>query len=979
MLDPVFAPAVNNPFGLTDIGGFNHPTFIDIDGDGKFDALIGNSYGNTLFFKNTGTTTAPAFAAAIINPFGLIDVGYSSGPTFVDINGDGKLDAFVGNRDGNTLFFKNTGTTTAPAFAAAIINPFDLIDVGYSSNPTFVDIDGDGKPDAFVGNRDGNTLFFKNTGTTTGPAFAPALTNPFGLANIGVSSRPTFVDIDGDGKLDAFVGNVGGNTLFFRNTGTTTAAAFAPAVTNPFGLIDVGTFSSPTLVDINGDSKLDAFVGDKYGNTLFFKNISPPSISAVRYDLNASSLVVTGTGFLTLIGANNDIDVSKLTITGEGVVSYTLTSGNVDLTTSNSFTVKLNPADKAAVNAIINNKGRQSNGGTTYNLAAAQYWAAGAAVTVVDADLKNGITAVAEPIFAVATANPFGLNNVGTYSTPTFVDINADGKLDAFVGNVNGNTIFFKNTGTNIAPAFAAALTNPFGLFSVGLDSIPTFADIDGNGTLDAFVGNSTGNTLFFRNTGTNIAPAFAPALANPFGLANIGNFASPTFADIDDNGTLDAFIGTKEGNILFFKNTGTLNAPAFAPAFTNPFGLTDVGDSSKLTFVDIDGDGVLDVLVGRTDGNTLFFRNTGTTTSPEFTPAVVNPFALTDVGTSSKLTFVDINGDSNLDAFAGNGDGNTLFFKNTLPPVTTTTTTRNDFNSDGKSDILWRSTTGTIALWQMNGSTVVNGDLTSISNLDNSWKVNGTGDFNGDRKSDILWRNDNGSIALWQMNGSTVVNSSLTSIPALDNSWKIAGTGDFNGDKKSDILWRNDNGAIAVWKMNGSTVVNSSLTSIPSLDNSWKINGTGDFNGDGKSDILWRNDDGSVALWQMNGFNVLSSSLTSTPRLDGSWKINGTGDFNGDGKSDILWRNDNGSIALWQMNGSSVVASSLTSTPSLDSSWKITGTSDFDGDGKADILWRNDSGAVAVWQMNGATVLSSSLTSIQPDHTTWKIAAPIL
>jgi FG-GAP-like repeat len=302
---------------------------------------------------------------------------------------------------------------------------------------------------------------------------------------------------------------------------------------------------------------------------------------------------------------------------------------------------------------------------------------------------------------------------------------------------------------------------------------------------------------------------------------------------------------------------------------------------------------------------------------------------------------------------------------------------TRNDFNGDGKSDILWRNDYGSVAVWQMNGATVTSSSLTSVPNIDASWKVAGTGDFNGDGKSDVLWRNTNGSVDVWTMNGSTVVSSNLTSTPSLDNSWKTVGTGDYNGDGKADILWRNDNGSIAVWTMNGFTVVSSSLTSTPKLDTSWKVAGNSDFDGDGKADILWRNDNGSVALWQMNGAGV--SASTAVAKVSADWKIAGTGDFNGDGKADILWRNDDGSVALWQMNGAAITSTSRTSTPSLDSSWTIAGIGDYNGDGKADISWRNTSGAVDIWQMNGSTVVSSTLTSVAADGSNWKIAAPIL
>ena len=94
------------------------------------------------------------------------------------------------------------------------------------------------------------------------------------------------------------------------------------------------------------------------------------------------------------------------------------------------------------------------------------------------------------------------------------------------------------------APAFAAPSTNPFGLADVGFRAAPAFADLDGDGDLDALVGNSLGNTLFFRNTGSAVAPAFAAPSTNPFGLADVGSQAAPAFADLDGDGDLDAFVG---------------------------------------------------------------------------------------------------------------------------------------------------------------------------------------------------------------------------------------------------------------------------------------------------------------------------------------------------------------------------------------------------------------------------------------------------
>lgn len=185
------------------------------DGDGDLDALFGAFSGDTIFFRNTGTSSAPAFAAPSTNPFGLANVGPLSSPDFVDIDGDGDLDAFLGARDGNTRFRRNTGTSSAPAFATLSVNPFGLTAVGGSSHPTFVDIDGDGDFDAFVGEFAGSTIFFRNTGTSSAPAFAAPSTNPFGLADVGSGAHPAFADIDGD--LDAFFGELFGRTVFFEN------------------------------------------------------------------------------------------------------------------------------------------------------------------------------------------------------------------------------------------------------------------------------------------------------------------------------------------------------------------------------------------------------------------------------------------------------------------------------------------------------------------------------------------------------------------------------------------------------------------------------------------------------------------------------------------------------------------------------------------------------------------------------------------
>jgi hypothetical protein len=148
---------------------------------------------------------------------------------------------------------------------------------------------------------------------------------------------------------------------------------------------------------------------DLIGNPIAVSNVPVPTITSATYTATTGVLIATGTGFLKLLGTTgNDIDVSKLSISGEGSDSRTLTSSSVEITSATSFTVRLNDADMAAINRFVNKNGTSSTGGTTYNLAAAEDWAAGADAAVVVADLTgNGVTAfnVAVPTITSAIYN----------------------------------------------------------------------------------------------------------------------------------------------------------------------------------------------------------------------------------------------------------------------------------------------------------------------------------------------------------------------------------------------------------------------------------------------------------------------------------------------------------------------------------------------------------------------------------------------
>ncbi len=491
--NPIFSAEAN--FGIENVGNRSRPAFVDIDDDGDLDVFIGNSAGNTSFFRNTGDKTNPVFSAEA--NFGIGDVGNRSAPTFIDIDGDKDFDLFIGEGQGGTIFYRNTGTKTNPIFSLDTSStPFGIEDVGRYSTPTFVDIDDDGDFDAFIGvggfeTESGRTNFFRNTGTNTNPIFSlDANTSPFGIGDVGRYSSPSFADIDDDGDFDAFIGEGDGNTIFYRNTGTKTNAVFNCVV---FGIENIGSFSNPDFVDIDDDGDFDAFIGESNGSTRFFRNTGSKTNPVFSLDVNTTPFSITNIG-------------------------YNSSPSFVDIDDDGDFDAFV--GEYYGSTRFFRNTGSKTN-----------------------------------PVFSLDTNTaPFGIGDIGSYySSPTFVDIDDDGDFDAFIGGAGGSTNFFRNTGSKTNPVFSAE--GNFGIGDIGRGSVPTFVDIDRDGDFDAFIGEEDGNTAFYRNVGTDTSPSFS--LDTNVALFGIGGgfSSSPSFVDIDDDNDFDVFFGELGGKVFFFEN----------------------------------------------------------------------------------------------------------------------------------------------------------------------------------------------------------------------------------------------------------------------------------------------------------------------------------------------------------------------------------------------------------------------------------------
>jgi hypothetical protein len=310
---------------------------------------------------------------------------------------------------------------------------------------------------------------------------------------------------------------------------------------------------------------------------------------------------------------------------------------------------------------------------------------------------------------------------------------------------------------------------------------------------------------------------------------------------------------------------------------------------------------------------------------------------------------------------------------------ATAAKTVQNDFNGDGRSDIVWRNDNGALTDWlgQAGGGFALN-DTAAYAQVPLAWKVAGVGDFNGDGRSDIVWRNDNGALTDWlgQANGGFAINDTAA-YAQVSLDWKVAGVGDFNGDGHSDVLWRNDDGALTDWlgQANGGFAINNAAYTTALT--TWKVAGVGDFNGDGRDDVLWRNDDGALTDWlgQENGGFALNDAAAYTTAPT-SWRVAGVGDFDGDGRDDVLWRNDNGALTDWLGQADGGFAINNAAYTEAPTAWKVANVGDYNGDGRDDILWRNDNGALTDWlgQANGGFALNDPAAFTTAPNA-WKIA----
>ncbi|MGI9432400.1 MAG: FG-GAP-like repeat-containing protein [Myxococcota bacterium] len=466
----------------------------------------------------------------------------------------------------------------------------------------FGDLDGDGDLDGFRGN-----LFFENIGSRYHPDFAPPAENP----HTGFSG---LFDLDGDGDLDAIRGNE-----WLENVGTPEAAdlvsgGFYPSRPRSLTLIFGGPRRPylPGDIDADGDGDL---LGGAGGATHYLRN---DGASFTWQPLPGSPPTSEDIVPVAVADLDGDGDLDAV-ISDRGGIGLVRNQGNPQ---SPEFGSVIEPM-----------------GLSPFLTGFTDLDGDGDLDAIADDGFFENVGDARRPTFVRRRLNPFFLAAVN----PVFVDLDSDDDLDLLLPtSVSSGVVRRVNSGTSRRPRFRhSRKKNDVGLGSTGRNTRIAVGDFDADGDPDAFAFWDGPGLSFFRNDGSARKPDFV----GPVSISPSLPSGSPALADLDSDGDLDLAIGAGTASSILWR-IGQPDAFQFAAEAS-----LVLGGSPK--FFDLDRDGDLDLFTVGPEGAVEYRPNSGSAEDPIFGALRIHPFGLRGE-TDGSIEVADIDGDGDADALLG-------------------------------------------------------------------------------------------------------------------------------------------------------------------------------------------------------------------------------------------------------------------------------------------------------------------------------------
>ena len=607
--------------------------------------------------------------------------------------------------------------------------PFPFAGGFFEPRPALADLDGDGDADLVVNVGGAGLQLYERTD-------GGWVWRTDRLGGVEPGNWSTFGDLDGDGDLDLLTRGAPGRVRFWRNMGEGAVPGFPRFELAADGLrttggepVAVEDSSIPALGDVDGDGDPDLLAGKADIGTITYHRhdgVGPDGLPRFTFVTDTFEDIQVYEEDPSCGGPRPNIPGVGALTTPPGAPGGAAPGGAGRPTARHG-------ANAIALTAFA--------GGPTLDLFWGDFFAPSlfyfvntGTVTEPDYRLEANRFPVGQPLTS------------GGYNAPTFGDADGDGDADLVVGVQRGlcfqgrtavaNLFYFENTGAAGRPALALRTDRLLGALDVGTRSAPALADLDADGDLDLVVGNeadpgdpSRATLARFENVGTDAAPSFALRDDDWLALAYDYGAYAPAFGDLDGDGDLDLLVGGFNGRFAFLRNTGTAGAPVY-DLEDERFGGVDAGQYGRGALGDLDGDGLLDLVTGASNGRVRLYRNVGTAAAPAFRTAPNGTPDSTDlayaleiglpdnVGQDSAPAFGDLDADGDLDLVVGTAEGDLLTFQNVGTPTAPrfreggavpggrrrTVPALGDLDGDGRPEIVAGADAGGLLYWHGRG-----------------------------------------------------------------------------------------------------------------------------------------------------------------------------------------------------------------------------------------------------------------------------------